>query len=161
MKDEPLTLRIVSKSPGHVVAAFRPILIAAFTRPPSDGELREIEGLASSALDEGLRGSLLYVVARRDMTGGVDPRVRSFFTDLIAKNQGRAGPTAVVVLADGFAGALVRGAVTGLIRLMTGRGQIRVFSSVGDACHWLATEQHIAGTALVAAWREAAAGLAL
>lgn len=154
-----MTLRIVSKDAGHVIASFHPVLFAAFRRAPSDDELARIAELARQALAEGLRGSLLYVIARREMSGGVDPRVRAFFTKMIAENQDRSGPTAVVVLSDGFAAALVRGAVTGMVRLMRGRDRMRIFSSVPEACRWLAAEQQISSTALIAAWREAAAEL--
>lgn len=154
-------LVIDSKDEGHVIATYNPVMIAVFARPPADGELERMGRRAKAALEAGIPGALLYVVARREMSGGVSPKVRAFFENMVAENQDRAGPTAVVVLADGFPGALVRGAVASIVALFSRRDRMRVFNEPAAACKWLAQLQGLDAGALVAAFGAATAHLTL
>ena len=81
----------------------------------------------------------LYVVARKDMSGGVDPRVRDAFEAMTRQNAARAGASAVVVLTPGQGAAVVRSVMAGLILLTPHRGLIQVFASTDQACAWLAS----------------------
>ncbi len=156
----PLELVIDSSDAGHVVATFNPILIAVFTRVPAQEELDLIERRAGEAGAAGIAGGLLYVVARKDMGGGVDPRVRAVFERKIRENQGKSGSSAVVVLTEGFAAAVVRGALTSLLLLFRRRGHLQVFSSIEEACRWLAAQHGIEVAPLLSAYRRATANLA-
>ena len=154
-------LSVRSSDDGHVIAAYNPLLIVCFTRPPRAEELELMRSLAAEGLDGGVRGGFLYVVARKDMSGGVDPRVRAAIEDMMARNATRAGGSAVVVLTEGFGGAMVRSVLTGLVLLTSDRKMLQVFSAVDDACRWLASHYRLDGPTLLAAYRQATAHLVL
>jgi hypothetical protein len=134
---------IESSDESHVIALYSPVMIAVFTRPPSGSELDVIQRRATEAIEFGLRGGLLYVVARENLEGGIDPRVRAVFEGMVRQNQEGTGASAVVVLTRGFAAAMVRGALAGLLVLFERRGKLRVFDSVDVACRWLAEHHEI------------------
>jgi hypothetical protein len=150
----PGELRIVSSDAQHVVAAYNPLIIACFTRPPRPAELDALERLADDGLAAGVRGGVLYVMARRDMQGGLDPRVRATFEAMTRRNRERSGANAVVVLTAGFGGAMVRGVLAGLT-LLAGRSVLQVFGATDDACEWLARMHGLDATAVVQAYRRA------
>ena len=152
-------LLIDSSDEEHVVATFNPILIAAFTRIPHERELAQIRARVDQAISVGVEGGLLYVVARRDMSGGVDPRVRAVFEDMIRQNQGSAGRTAVVVLTTGFAAAAIRGALAGLLAIFERRNALRVFRTVDEACAWLGPHHEVYVRSLRQAFEQATAGI--
>jgi hypothetical protein len=154
-------LVVDSRDAGHVVARFNPLLIAAFTRVPSATELALIEALVEQAVRAELRGGMLYIVARRDMTGGVDPKVRETFERLTRRYEEASGSSAVVVLVRGFAGAVVRGALTGMLAVSRRRGALRVFGEIEAACAWMAETHGVSRDSLLAAVREATAQLPL
>lgn len=144
---------IDSSDPGHVIATYNPLLIAVFTRIPRDEELATLRRRASEAIEQRIAGGMLYVVARKDMAGGVDPRVRAVFEDMIRKNQDDVGSSAVVVLTEGFAAAIVRGAVSSLLGLVQRRRMMRIFGAVDEACRWLAPQHGLDAGQLFAAYR--------
>ncbi|MBL8944416.1 MAG: hypothetical protein JNK45_14755 [Myxococcales bacterium] len=131
-------LVIDSADAGHVIARYNPLLIAVFTRSPHEAEAREIQRRAAEAVAAGVRGGVLYVVGRRNMSGGMDPRVRAVFEEMIRSHQDRAGSSAVVILTTGFAASIARLAVAGFIRLFRRASILRVFGSLDEACRWLA-----------------------
>jgi hypothetical protein len=133
-------LVIDSADAGHVIARYNPLLIAVFTRAPCEAEAREIQRRADEAVAAGVRGGVLYVVGRRNMSGGMDPRVRAVFEEIIRANQDRSGSSAVVILTSGFAASIARLAVTGFIRLFRRGSTLRVFGSLEEACPWLADD---------------------
>lgn len=143
-----------------MIASFNPIAIVCFTRNPKDKELELLTNLSNDAVDAGVRGGLLYVVARDDLAAGVDPRVRATFEQMTKRNAGRTGSSAVVVLSGGFVAAMVRSALAGLVLLGASRKRVQVFSSVNDACAWLAPEHGITARDLVGAWERATAHIA-
>ena len=144
-----------------MIAAYNPLLIVCFTRPPRPGELELMRATAAEALAAGVRGGLLYVVARKDMTGGVDPKMRRALEEMTKRNAQRSGSSAVVVLTGGFGGALVRGVIAGLALLTPNRKMLHVFGEVDDACRWLAKEHEIHAESLLSAYRTATAHLTM
>jgi hypothetical protein len=150
-------LSVRSSDPGHVIAAYNPLLIVCFARPPRAQELDLMRSLVDEGLAAGIRGGLLYVVARKDMTGGVDPKVRATLEAMTKKNAQRSGSNAVVVLTSGFGGAMIRGVIAGLAMLTTQRKMLQVFGAAGDACRWLAKEHGLDADALLQAYRQATA----
>lgn len=133
-------LVIDSADAGHVIARYNPLLIAVFTRAPCEAEARQIQRRADEAIAAGIRGGVLYVVGRRNMSGGMDARVRTVFEEMIRANQDRSGSSAVVILTSGFAASIARLAVTGFIRLFRRSTTLRVFGSLEEACPWLADD---------------------
>ncbi len=121
-KQPPRCVLVVdSVNAGHVIARWNPLLIAVFTRAPRPVEIDLISRLVNEAVDEGIKGGLLYVVARKDLKGGVDPRLRTMFEDMIRRNQDRAGASALVILTGGFTAAIVRAAAAGMLTIMQQR----------------------------------------
>lgn len=144
-----------------MIALFNPLLVACFTRPAKPEELAAIDAIAEEGLAEGIRGGMLFVIARKDMSGGIDPRVRATFESMIRKNAERSGASAVVILAAGFAGAIVRGFLAGLVQLTTRRQVVEVCGSIEHACRWLAPRHDLDAGALRLAIRRATAHLDL
>jgi hypothetical protein len=136
-------LSVRSSDEGHVIAAFNPLAIVCFTRNPSSGELATMSALANDAVDQGIRGGIIYIVARDDLTSGVDPRVRTTLEAMMRRNAGRSGSSAVVVLSNGFAASMVRSVLAGLVMLSNTRNKLRVFGSVREACDWLAPDHDL------------------
>jgi hypothetical protein len=152
-------LEIRSADTQHVVAVYHPLVLAYFTRPPSEGELNLLRDIVKDGLANGVRGGTLFVVARRDATGGIQPRVRAFFEQMVRDNAGRFGASAAVVLMKGFGGALIRGFLAGLVLLGGRRDQLQVFGDVEAACQWLAPRHEMNAKDLLGAYRKATAGV--
>jgi hypothetical protein len=143
-----------------VIAAYNPLIVACFTRQARAAELSTLRDLAATGLDAGISGGLLLVVARKDLSGGIDPGARAFFEQMVRENSARSGVSAVVVLTEGFASAVLRGFVTGLLQLTSRRKTLQIFSSVGEACRWLAPRHALEPADLLAAYERATAHLA-
>ena len=154
-------LSIQSTDDGHAIAVYNPILIACFTRAPRSEELDRIRRLSAEALAQGVRGGVLYVVARPNMSGGIDGKVRSTVESLIQRNSGRAGNSAVVVLTPGLGGSIVRGALAGLVLLTANRRSLQVFPAVDRACAWLAQMHTIDSANLLRAYQRVTAHLTM
>jgi hypothetical protein len=153
-------LTIRSSDSEHVVAVYRPLVLAYFSRPPSDGELGILRGIIKEGRAEELRGGMLFAVARRDASGGIQPRVRKFFEETVKENSGHFGATATVVLMKGFAASLMRSFLTGLLVLIGKRDQFQVFASVEDACRWLAPKHGMDAAKLLQTYQKAIANIA-
>jgi hypothetical protein len=152
-------LAVLSTDEGHVIAAYNPLLLVCFTRPPREAELDLLKRQAQVGVAAGIRGGFLYVVARPTMSGGVDPRVRKTFEDMARAYGGRSGASAVVVLTEGFGGAMVRGVLAGLALLMTQRKVLQVFRVTEEAARWLANAHGLDEADLLRAYRQATAHL--
>ena len=152
-------LTTLSKDEGHVIAAYNPLIVVCFTRPPRAPEIAVMRRYAEAGLASGVRGGFLYIVARKNLAGGVDPHLRKTFEDLTRKSSDRAGATAVVVLTEGFVGALVRGVIAGFAMMMTHRHMLQVFGAIDRACAWLAEAHALDREELVRAVHEATAHL--
>jgi len=152
-------LLIYSSDSGHVIAQYNPLIIACFTRPVRSVELDALSELAELGLAEGVRGGLLYVVARKDMNGGIDPKVRSAFEKMVRQTAPQAGVSAVVILTEGFGGALLRGFLAGLVQLSSKRKALQIFGSVTEACRWLASQYELDAQELTRAFEGATAHL--
>jgi hypothetical protein len=153
-------LSIRSSDPGHVIAAYNPIIVACFARQATLAELATLRALAAEGLDAGIRGGLLLVVARKELSSGIDPGARRFFEQMVRENSARSGVSAVVVLTEGFASAVLRGFVAGLLQLTTRRKTLQIFSSVAEACRWLAPHHGLDERALESAYQRATSHLA-
>ena len=153
-------LDVRSSDGDHVIALFHPLLITHFARPPTERELATIRALVEQAKRESSTGGMLFVVARRDATGGIRPHVREFFERLTRENAGRFGASAVVVRMQGFAASLMRSFLTSLVLLSGKRSLLRIFASTDDACRWLAPQHGIDPTALLRAYEQATAKIA-
>lgn len=152
-------LVISSADPGHVIAMYNPLLIACFARPAKPMELQTLSSLASQGLSEGVRGGLLYVVARKEMTGGIDPFARATLEKMMRQNAAESGANAAVILTPGFGGALLRSFLAGLVQLTNRRKLLQVFGSVDEACRWLAQEHKLDAKLVLQAYEAAAAHL--
>jgi len=152
-------LQIRSGDGEHVIAIHRPLLIAYFSRPPKEAELGVLRGLIDEAVAEGVSGGTLFVIARRDMRGGIQPHVRQFFEKMVKENSGRFGASAAVVLTEGFGGSLMRSFLTGLLLLMNKRNKLQIFGSVEAACRWLAPLHQLEAAALLEVYAKATAGV--
>lgn len=148
-----------SADPGHVIALYNPLIIACFTRPAKPIELQTLSSLASQGLAEGIRGGLLYVVARKEMTGGIDPFARATLEKMMRQNASESGANAAVILTPGFGGALLRSFLAGLLQLSSRRKLLQVFGSTEEACRWLAQEHQLDAKLLLRAYEAAAAHL--
>jgi hypothetical protein len=153
------TLSIHSSDPGHVIAAYSPLILACFTRQVKAEEMAIIGALAAQGLDAGIEGGLLYVIGRREIAGGIDPRARALFEQMVQQNATRSGVSAVVVLTRGFAGAMLRGVATGLLQLTGKRKLLQIFSRESDACKWLALHHELDEDTLMSAYERATAHL--
>jgi hypothetical protein len=155
----PGVLAVRSADKEHVIAIYQPLAIAYFSRPPKDVELAVLRTLILEARADETEGGMLFVVARRNMSGGIDPRVRAFFEQTAREQSGHFGATATVVLMQGFGGAIMRSFLTGLILLTARRSQLRIFGSVEEACRWLAPQHGLSPEALLKIYAEATAGV--
>jgi len=140
-----------------VIAAYNPIAIVHMARKLSSNELDVLGELVAEGLADGVQGGIFLVFDRKELTGGIDPNVRAFFEKMTRERADDAGLSAVVILSDGFAGALLRGVVAGLAQLTRRRGKIRVFGEVGDACRALAEAHGIDPVELLRAYESAIA----
>jgi hypothetical protein len=153
-------LSLLSSDPGHVIAMYNPLILVCFTRAPKTEELSKIQALAALGITEGIRGGMLYVIARRNFDGGVDPRVRTFFQQMIRANSAKSGGSAAVVQMQGFAGSVVRSVLAGLVHLTSRRKLLQIFGSPDEACTWLAAQHDLDAAALLGAYEQATAHLA-
>src|SRR5262249_51268392 len=140
---------------GHVIALYRPLIIIHLARKFRPEEVTLVERLANEGMRARLRGGMLFVFARKDLTGGLDPEARAAFERLTRRNGEAAGASAVVVPAEGFGSAVVRSFIAGLVQLTAMRRKISVFGSVEDACRWLAKEHGLEPAELEDAYRRA------
>jgi hypothetical protein len=148
-------LDLRSADAEHVIALFSPILIAHFARAPEDRELALLRSLVEQARAEGLRGGMLFVIARRNATGGIQPRVRAFFEQMVRENAGQFGASAAVILMRGFGASLMRSFLTGLLVLTNRRRALQIFATVDEACRWLAPQHGLDPQALLASYQQA------
>jgi hypothetical protein len=154
-------LAVQSSDPEHVIAVFSPLILACFTRVPRPEELAIVQARAKQAIQEGVRGGMLFVAARSNMSGGVAPHVRAFFEQMVRENSANSGGSAVVLWMDGFAGALVRSFLTGLLRISSQRQFAQIFGSVEEACAWLGPRHGLDAAALATSFYAATAHLKL
>jgi hypothetical protein len=131
-------LQIRSADAEHVIAVYNPLLLAYFTRAPQVQELTLLRELVETARQEQIDGGMLFVVARKNAAGGVEPRVREFFEKMVQENTDRNGGSAVVITMQGFGGSLMRSFITSLLLLTGKRNLLKVFGTVPEACDWLA-----------------------
>lgn len=146
-----------SSDDGHVIAHYSPLIIVCFRRQAAMHELELMEKLTADAIAEGAGTGMLFVSARQDMAAGIDAPRRAIFERLIKKNAERMGASAVVILIDGFGGAVARSFLIGLLQLTTRRKMIQVCSSIDEACRWLAPKHGLDASALARAYVEATA----
>jgi hypothetical protein len=137
------------------VASWNPLILTCFTRPPSSSALACIRQLAEDGLREGIPGGIFYVVARKEMVGGVDPRVRAFFDDMTRRNGGQAGASAAVLLTAGFSNALIRSFLVGIAQALISNKKLQIFSTVHEAARWIAPLHGLKAAALDEAFRRA------
>jgi hypothetical protein len=154
-------LTVRSADAEHVIALYRPILIAHFARTPRENELATLRAIIDEARAENAQGGMLMIVARRDVRGGIQPHVREFFEQSMRRDSGRFGASAVVVRMAGFGGSLMRSFLTGLLLIARKRDQLRIFEAVDAACAWLAKQHGIDEAALRRAYDQATAQLAV
>jgi hypothetical protein len=152
-------LQIRSSDAEHVIAVYHPLVVAKFTRPPTDAELATLRSIADEGRAQGVSGGMLFVVARRNVSGGIDPRVRSFFEKMVRDNSAQVGASAVVILMQGFGASLMRSFVSGLLLLAGKRRMIQLFASVEPACDWLAPLHGLTAATLLQAYAQATATL--
>ena len=145
----------MSSDDGNVIAQFNPLVIVHLGRKIKSSEIHCLRAIVAQGLRAGVRGGMLFVFARKDMSGGIDADARSFFEELIRETSEKSGVSAVVILADGFAGAMARGFLAGLIRLSSRRKALQIFGAVGEACAWLATHHELDGAEIQRAYAEA------
>jgi hypothetical protein len=153
-------LDLRSSDSEHAIAIWRPLVLAYFSRPPTDGELGILRNIIKDGRAEAVRGGMLFVVARRDATGGIQPRVRQFFEDAVRENSEHFGASATVVLMKGFAASLMRSFLTGLLLIIGKRDRFQVFASVEDACRWLAPKHGLDAATLLQLYEKATAKIA-
>jgi hypothetical protein len=148
-------LEIRSSDSEHVIAAYNPLALSYFSRPPTDGELALLRRMANEARGAAISGGMLFVIARRNMTGGIDPRVREFFEQLVKEHSDRAGASAAVILMQGFGGSLMRSFLTSLLLVGGKRKLLQIFASVDVACRWLGPHHGLDAAALLGAYEQA------
>ena len=140
-----------------MIALYRPVLLAYFSRAPSDSELEIVRAIVREARAEKERGGMLFVAARRNAAGGIQPRVRKFFEEMVRENSAHFGASAVVVLMEGFGGSLMRSFLTGLVLLSSKGKQFRVFQAVDAACQWLAPRHNLDAATLLQVYEQSTA----
>jgi hypothetical protein len=136
-------LEIRSSDSEHTIAVYNPLVLAYFTRPPTDAELRLLRELTNEAVAQKIKGGMLIVIARRNMAGGIQPRVREFFEEMVRKNLDNFGASAAVIRMQGFGGSLMRSFMTSLLLLAGRRKVLQIFATVSDACDWLAPQHQL------------------
>jgi len=153
-------LEIRSSDAEHVIAAYNPLVLTHFTRTPNKKELALMGALAEEGRAASIRGGMLFVIARRNISGGIDPKVREFFEAMVRRNAAIFGASAAVILMQGFGGSLMRSFLTSLLLLSSKRKQLQVFAAVDEACRWLAPQHELDPAALIQAYEEATANIA-
>jgi hypothetical protein len=148
-------LEVRSSDAEHAIAVYNPLVLAHFTRRPTDAELALIQSLTDEAIKAGVVGGMLLVAARRNVAGGIDPRVRKFFEHMVRENAAHFGASATVVRMQGFGGSLMRSFLTGLLLLSNKRKLLQVFANVDEACRWLAPQHELDPKELLRAYERA------
>jgi hypothetical protein len=148
-------LTIRSADAEHVIAGYTPLALAYFSRPPKDGELALLRAMAAEARAEAVRGGMLFVVERRNVSGGIVPRVRQFFEEMVRENSAYFGASAAVVLMQGFGGSLMRSFITSLLLLTDKRRALQIFGTVDAACRWLGPLHGLDAATLLRAYEKA------
>jgi hypothetical protein len=141
-------LEVRSSDAEHTIAVYNPLALAYFTRPPMDVELGLLRELTNEAKAQKIKAGLLIVIARRDMKGGIQPKVREFFEEMVRKNAENFGASAAVILMQGFGGSLMRSFLTSLLLIAGRRKLLQIFATVSDACDWLAPQHQLDPAAL-------------
>jgi hypothetical protein len=145
-------LSVRSRKSGNVIALFRPLVLVHLTRKLDAEEIGILRDVVAEGIREGIPGGMLVVFAREDMSGGLDPRARELFEQLMRKASDSVGLSGVVILSQGFAGAVIRGFVTGLLQLVARRGKLKSFASVAEACDELGRYHGLDGAKLMAVY---------
>jgi len=153
-------LEIRSADAEHAIAVFNPLVLSYFTRPPTEGELGLLSDLSRTARAASVNGGLLLTIARRNLAGGIDPRVREFFEKQVREHADRFGASAVVILMQGFGASLMRSFLTGLLFVANKRRLVQIFASTDEACRWLAPLHDLDPAALIEAYAQATASIA-
>ncbi|MFO0556255.1 MAG: hypothetical protein U0271_48205 [Polyangiaceae bacterium] len=147
-------LKIRSSDQGNVIAEFNPIAIVHLDHQLSGSELGVLKTVIDEGMRLGLRGGLLFVFDRKDVSRGIDPNGRALFERLIRDGGHQVGLSAVVIRSEGFAGALARGVVAGLLQLTRRRDHVKVFAAVEEACRALEEAHELEVGALLGAYTE-------
>jgi hypothetical protein len=142
-----------------VIAAYNPLVLSHFSRAPTDGELALLRTLANEARAAAVGGGILIVIARRNVSGGIDPRVRGFFEQMVREHSDHAGASAAVILMQGFGGSLMRSFLTSLLLLGGKRKLLQIFASADAACRWLAPLHGLDAATLIRAYEQATANI--
>ncbi len=152
-------LEIRSADAEHAIAVYNPLVISYFSRVPKDNELALLRALANEALTQKIRGGMLMAIARKNAAGGINPKVREFFEEMVKKNSASFGASATVILMQGFGGSLMRSFLTSLLLLTNKRQILQIFASIDDACRWLAPQHDLDPPSLLDAYQKATASI--
>ena len=151
-------LSVRSAEDGNVVAVYGPIVIFRLARRVNERELSCLGEVVTDGLRSKSPWGLLVVFARTDLSGGIDGKAREIFERLVRQDADVLERSAVVVSAEGFAGAVGRGIVAGLLQLAGKRKQLAVLSTVREACEVVARAHRLDPLDLERAYDEATGG---
>jgi hypothetical protein len=123
----------------HAAALFGPVLIVIVQNDPQPGVLQQQAGWVQQMQARAPQGSGYLVLLRTDVPPPPETAralIRRLFQEF--GKVARAG--AMVVEGQGFAGSALRSVLTMLILAARPGYPLKVFSTVSEACDWLASQ---------------------
>ena len=134
---------ITWQSPYYVVARWRSAVIVVSTAPASNADVLRFGQTLKDARAQG-PWACLYVMTSTPGVPASNEGSRDAITRVMREYAGSAVAAAAVVQYEGFASALLRGLVTGVLLAVRPKTPTRIFADVATGAAWL-DEQARAG----------------
>jgi hypothetical protein len=143
-------LHFVHKDPGFVIASYGRILILRLAPPPTAPKMARFAAALEAHCQSGPAGMLVWYDLTH-FTAPPSPEIRERLRELIMRNKERFFGAALVLDREGFVGATLRAALTGMIMIAKPAFPLRLCSTVDEGCANLATFAQNAGHTVQAA----------
>lgn len=148
-----MTPRILHQDDERTIAAVDSLIVLVARQPATADDVRRIgRELRTLALEYPKGVGYVHVIdSRPGEKRRVPDETRAAFVELAKNAPPEARCVAVVLLAEGFIAAAMRGVIAAVLAAFRAPMPLRVFSSVGDACGWIEACYEDAGSALAPA----------
>jgi hypothetical protein len=128
---------IVLESDSVVVASWNDVCFEAWLTRGTDRDIRAATDAHVRVLARTSGSIIPCSIVHEQAAGPIDSEVRAALVERGRQLDPRTKASALVILAGGFAGAVVRGIATGLSLLTRAKHPTKTFASIDAASRWL------------------------
>ncbi|MCU0658748.1 MAG: hypothetical protein MUF64_26870 [Polyangiaceae bacterium] len=136
---------VLHGGPLHVVATNGPVFFVGFQGPPDETTRERYEAaLARHVASTAAPRIYLHVARSTKRSAEAIEQVRAMYTRILRRHRRDFCAAALVLPETGFGNAMIRGILTGLVRLVPEGAEVQIFDALAPACTWL-EQKHRAG----------------